>query len=668
MGVARGDRVGYQDAPDDCGSSVFPLPSNVTSFNTPSRDPTDFLSDPVLPVVNTPPPVDEHLTPTGVVFCTPSYDDIPSIEVYPDCLLGKCSCVHFIGTLPCQLKPCRAAQFLFGSSPLPSMSDSDRHFIWSGLVKGFQIVDNDCPSAYCCPNYDSITGEQFYAEMSSLLREEIDCGKVSIVDSKPRCVHSLGAVTKSNGKLRPITDCSRPEGQSINNFMESTYQAFSYNSVDDAVAELNRSDYMSVVDIASAYRSVNVQDSDTQFQGLAWDFGQGPIWLLDHRLCFGLRCAPNIFNSISDFIVKIVKSWGAQRIVNYLDDFLVIAEDEATCLAHRSLVTTAMELLGFEVSWKKVTEPSPVTTFLGITIDSDAMELSLPLEKVTKLKLSINAIIDKGTASKKDLERIGGLVSYCSYVVRGGRTFSRRIFDLAASYSRRSSSIPLNDSILADLNWWLAFCDVFNGKACILRESHPVPLYSDASFRGFGAWLGRDWIYGFWDPSINIAQDSPCNHVSPSPVLDSPPKNINVYELWPVVQGVKRWAPFFRDSRMHIITDNMQVLAMLNTGRSTNRMCMSWLREIFWICFLNNLDVHATYIKSADNLLADALSRVAYHGVPAKCSKLLLDYNMCCSSSYRSIVGPPHQETEAPTGLSSGPIYQEITPGSAELL
>ena len=162
---------------------------------------------------------------------------------------------------------------------------------------------------------------------------------------------------------------------------------------------------------------------------------------------------------------------------------------------------------------------------------------------------------------------------------------------------------------------------------------HPVPITSDSSFKGFGAWAGHDWIAGLWEPT-----DTPesfafgCSHLSPPPTFDVVNRNINVCELWPVVAGLHRWAPYYRNSRIHIVTDNMQVLAMINTGRSANRTCMNWLREIFWICFVNNLDLHATYIASADNVLADALSRLAYPGVAMKCLPILDQYNMCCSS------------------------------------
>ena len=59
---------------------------------------------------------------------------------------------------------------------------------------------------------------------------------------------------------------------------------------------------------------------------------------------------------------------------------------------------------------------------------------------------------------------------------------------------------------------------------------------------------------------------------------------------------------------------------------------MSWLREIFWLCFIHNIEIYATYIKSEDNILADQLSRLNYKNVPAKCNKTLLEYGMCCTS------------------------------------
>ena len=252
-------------------------------------------------------------------------------------------------------------------------------------------------------------------------------------------------------------------------------------------------------------------------------------------------------------------------------------------------------------------------------------------------------------------------MSHCSYVVRGGRTFSRRIFDLSASYSRSAKSIPLDSAILADFDWWLQFCVCFNGKACILRDLHPVPMYSDSPFLGFGAWMGLDWLAGCWSQD-DIPQDFSfgCSHHSEPPIFDKAPRNINVLELWPVVVGLRRWGPYFRNCYLHVISDNMQVLAMLCTGRSCNKLCMSWLREIFWMCFIWNIDVSPSYIKSADNHLADALSRLSYRGVPDSCTTILDSLNMCCSSPSRTFPSLPNQAPETAAGCSPCGLHQDF--------
>ena len=134
-------------------------------------------------------------------------------------------------------------------------------------MNGFKIVDPDCPASYYCPNYNSITREEFVGEMSTLLRSELESHKVTRASAyfSPHCVHSLGAVTKSDARLRPITDCSRPEGVSINNFMTTSFESFSYNSVETAVHMLSRANFLAVVDISSAYRSVSVHKDHTIF-------------------------------------------------------------------------------------------------------------------------------------------------------------------------------------------------------------------------------------------------------------------------------------------------------------------------------------------------------------------------------------------------------------------
>ena len=77
------------------------------------------------------------------------------------------------------------------------------------------------------------------------------------------------------------------------------------------------------------------------------------------------------------------------------------------------------------------------TRFLGIDIDSVAMELRLPEDKLCRVKKLVNkfAVLKKSTKDK--IDELAGLLAHCSKVVRGGRTFCRRIYDLSASVRNR---------------------------------------------------------------------------------------------------------------------------------------------------------------------------------------------------------------------------------------
>ena len=164
---------------------------------------------------------------------------------------------------------------------------------------------------------------------------------------------------------------------------------------------------------------------------------------------------------------------------------------------------------------------------------------------------------------------------------------------------------------------------------CIRNDLHDLAMVSDTSKRGFGAWMGVDYFFGVWEGYSVKSVSS--DHQEHAPRMDNVKVHegsINVYELWPVVVGLKRWAAKYMNSKVNIVTDNMQVLAMINTGWSKNRLCMEWLRELFWVCFIHNIELFVTYINTKDNILADHLSRLPYKGVVTKYELALLSANM----------------------------------------
>ena len=404
VGLIEGDEKG---TPKDVALSSF---SDVTGFMDISNA-CDVMEGIPLPkleadvTIHDPGP--EGLPQVGekLLFVCPETKKGTRISVYATCMLGTCACEHRIGGERCQLKPCRFGALTFANGSVVNTSHME---LFEGIADGYDIVDEEVPS-YDCVNYNSILEEEPSEAMSRNVLDEFGEGRIAEAVTKPTCIHSLGAVPKSDGGYRTITDCSRPQGESVNNHSESLAPRFEFKRLDYVTAALTDSAYMSVVDIKSAYRAVSVNPDHWKFQGFRWNMEGEEHTFIDRRLCFGGSTAPYYFNLISDFIQENLTSDGRTNVMNYMDDFLVWATDQESCLEAQRKTTELLRYLGFYVSWKKVTAPSTKVQYLGIIINTVDMTLSIPDGKLAELRDLLGRHRKSRTISKKDLERLTGL-------------------------------------------------------------------------------------------------------------------------------------------------------------------------------------------------------------------------------------------------------------------
>ena len=552
------------------------------------------------------------------------------VSVFNSCVDGTCHCKYAISGCELQLKPCRFARYVVGNAD--SWGAKYSSMLWS-ITDGYKIIQGEVPR-YSCRNYNSILEGNSKGQMNLIVRKEIAEGMISETTVQPHCIHALGAVPKLGGKIRPITDCSRPEGQSVNNYCGDLLREFTFKSVDDVVSMLEPGDFMTVIDIKAAYRAVPLFGEHRKYMGFVWELDGTQKTFLDNRMCFGLRLGPSYFAEISEFIHDVLVNEFGMRIVNYLDDFIAISSSFEKCFECQSIILNLLRFLGFHVSYEKVTPPSTCTTYLGIEVDSMEMVLRLPENKLVKLNELLVNHLKREKISKFDLESLGGLLAHCSHVVRGGKIFCKRIYSLYKELLRKNrKSIRLPSDVKADIRWWSSFCRCFNGVAKINNILHVSPMVSDSSFKGFGVYLGEDWLAGMWEASDFWALNTKCNHIIsglPQEVEGMTP-NINVYELWPIVLGLKRWAPILRDRSVLVFTDNTQVMYMLSSGKSSNVTCMAWLREIFWICIIHNIEIWPRYINTNCNLVADTLSRIPYFKSGKELANKIGGSSLCCS-------------------------------------
>ena len=516
---------------------------------------------------------------------------------------------------------------------LNSESDSiKRSYLADGIMNGFRIVDDNANiDPYECPNYGSVLHSDAFEFVDNLIRSELSDEKFVFSEFSPHCVHSLGAIPKQDGGFRPITDCSKPYGISINNFMEDTFHTFNYVTLDQVSANVTPNCFMATVDISAAYRSISIREDNWKYQGISWPLYGDQVYLFDVRLSFGLRCAPYIFTELSDFVVRTMEKLGYLKVANYLDDFLVFGESFEACQQAQLALISLLGDLGFIVSWKKCSSPSKCVRYLGILIDSVEMSLSLPPDKLLKLRNELEFFQYRNRATKRQIQRLCGIVAHCAKVVRGGRTFSRRLIDLLAGLKDGNPRIHLNEEFKNDIEWWISFAEVFNGKEDIIfpNTGEGPSFASDSCLNGYGFISGSDWQAGYFN-SQDLPRNVECciaghNHWVNVDVNDQ--DNINYLELIPVWLALIRYGASWRNSHVLCISDNTQVVHVLRKGHSANKDCMDLLRRIFWICVTNNIYVTTKHISGDSNIIPDRLSRVC----ESQDLTNILSYSICCS-------------------------------------
>lgn len=94
------------------------------------------------------------------------------------------------------------------------------------------------------------------------------------------------------------------------------------------------------------------------------------------------------------------------------------------------MLAKLLEFFGFKVSKHKMIPPPQHVVFLDMCIDTRKMQYRLPQYKLDKLAPLIHAFMDRNSASKLELQSIAGVLSHCSYVVRGGWVFIRGLINL----------------------------------------------------------------------------------------------------------------------------------------------------------------------------------------------------------------------------------------------
>ncbi len=179
-------------------------------------------------------------------------------------------------------------------------------------------------------------------------------------------------VPKRDGSLRPILDLRR--------LNLSLYKGkFKMQTMKSIMSQIQGGDWFVTIDLKDAFFHMQVVQRHRKF---LW-FAFGGKAYQYRALPFGLALAPRTFTKCMDAALAPLRFQGI-RVLNYLDDWLILAHSRELASPHRDIVLHHIHSLGLRMNAKKsVLFHSQRTVFLGVHLDSVRMQARLAPARIS---------------------------------------------------------------------------------------------------------------------------------------------------------------------------------------------------------------------------------------------------------------------------------------------
>jgi hypothetical protein len=334
---------------------------------------------------------------------------------------------------------------------------------------------------------------------------------------------------------------------------------------------------MAKVDIKAAYRHIPIDPYDWDKLAFRWPTDNDADMYLDGYLQFGMMNACEVFNRVGRALVRMMMRRGHKCIVVYVDDFIMVCENQAMAWYVYWTLRLLLRKLGFQVNPKphKCIPPCQALEFLGIELDSVSMKARLSESKLHATLALVRPALSSSSITRRNLDKLNGKLNWVCKVVYGGRTFVRRLIDTQWSVARPHHHIRISSSVRLDLQWWLDFLPQFHGQTELI-PSRPSSLFdfsTDASSSyGYGAFILGGYFSLTFVQAAALFEDAP---------VQSAP--IHIHELYVVLIVCCLYSAALPGQHLRIYFDKTIVVSAVNTGTAkgqTGAEMMGYLREI----------------------------------------------------------------------------------------
>ncbi len=353
---------------------------------------------------------------------------------------------------------------------------------------------------------------------------------------------------------------------------------------------INRGDWFTSWDLRKGFFNIYIHPAHQKY--FCFDFeGQRYQYTC---LVMGLSISPLYFSKLVGVLVQLARRWGIQ-ISFYMDDTLLRAPARVRAAEEAQLFGNLLQQAGFLLHRdKSVSEPTQQIKYLGFLIDSVTMQLSLPADKVTRLRQAVKKAIRELNSQRRLTIRIAaktvGFVVSATPATTYGKAHYRQLEfaktdQLQAHNGNFDAPFTWPESCREDLLWWASPSNSFT--ASFLPFSATTTLTTDASLEGWGAiWLNHQ-VHGAWE---------------------NDERRIDELELRAVLQAVETLPILRPGQRILLRCDNTTAVAYVNNmgGRifRLNRVA----NQLWRVLEAHQSFMQAVYIPTGENP-ADELTR-----------------------------------------------------------
>ena len=220
-------------------------------------------------------------------------------------------------------------------------------------------------------------------------------------------VSNLSIIPKKSGDLRPVINL-----KPLNGFVQ--YHHFKMEGLNTPLDLLSGSEFFTTIDLKDAFFTILIHPDHYKY--LRFEFICLP---------FGLSSAPRLFTKVLKPFVGSIRNKGI-RLVIYLDDMGIISSSRELFSQKAAIVVQILESSGFIINKEEsVLIPSQKIVFLGYVIDSVAMTVSLPEEKLNKLKEQTLSLWERPQCFIPELAHVIGLIVSSFPVLKPARLYYR---------------------------------------------------------------------------------------------------------------------------------------------------------------------------------------------------------------------------------------------------